>query len=768
MVRLLLIISLCLVACFARADEAPIPRQIIAFYDSHEESTVRFSLTHRFLEMPANHLGYNIQFHDISKPLPELKDDVRGIILWFYGNMRVPDVSAYLDWLLAAQKAGRKIIIMESAGISPKQLEIPGAAQKYQALMTGLGISDDMDWNPLTYDATVQYKDTSMVEFERQYPPSLPAFSSTHLLSGKGISYLKVAPGKGLEPVDLVVTSPGGGFVAPEYAIYMVSNDRATNPEKDSELVQWYINPFLLLSRALDVPAAPIPDVTTLDGRRIFYSHIDGDGWNSLTEVSQYREKQMLSSEVLYHEILVPYSDFVFNVGLITGDIDPDCYAVGQSERVAREIFALPNVEPTSHTYSHPLFWRFFSDYTPEKEAPYLDRYPPRPSSQTSIYSEMGSYFDNPIHTNHYAKRNPRTAIPLGRADESDKEALSKDFDTPRSYVCGAYNLHQEIEGSIDMVNAVSPLGKKAVLVQWSGNTSPYEEALAVTRKAGLLNINGGDSRFDREYPSYGWVAPIGLQVGKERQIYSSNSNENTYTNLWTGRFFGFSLLQTTVVNTESPIRISPFNLYFHIYSAQKNASLKALKQNLEYARSQPLIKITASQYARIAESFYTMQIIPEGSLVWRVENRGFLNTIRMDNADNLSVDINHSNGILGFKHYQGSMYISLDSSVDKPVITLINNDMTDTSPQPPYLIESSWQIKDLHGVKNLLTFVAQGYGKGEMIWQSLPDDHFRFLITRGDEILFEGAVTADKDGVLKMDFDNVNAIEPVNVTLKK
>ena len=47
--------------------------------------------------------------------------------------------------------------------------------------------------------------------------------------------------------------------------------------------------------------------------------------------------------------------------------------------------------------------------------------------------------------------------------------------------------------------------------------------------------MNGGDLRFDSEYSSVAYVAPLARTVGREHQIYSVNSNENTYTNGWTG-----------------------------------------------------------------------------------------------------------------------------------------------------------------------------------------------------------------------------------------
>ncbi len=40
----------------------------------------------------------------------------------------------------------------------------------------------------------------------------------------------------------------------------------------------------------------PVPDVTTHSGRRMYYSHIDGDGWRNVTLVKPYKKDKAYSS----------------------------------------------------------------------------------------------------------------------------------------------------------------------------------------------------------------------------------------------------------------------------------------------------------------------------------------------------------------------------------------------------------------------------------------------------------------------------------------
>lgn len=756
----------------AWAEEKAQPRILAALYDSEENATVRPTRMHRFLEMPANYLGFDIRYFDIRKPLPVLGDEVKGIVLWFSPGYSVPHAEPYLDWLDAQTGTGKKLLILENAGIGDVPRRQEAIMQHYNRILARIGVQDANAWNAVTYRAHVEQIDPQLAGFERQIGPVLPPFGDTRLIPGKATSHLRVMARirEEEEPVDLITTSPQGGYVAEGYAVFEVVE------EDESKIVQWFINPFAFLQRSLDMGQIPIPDITTLNGRRIFYGHIDGDGWNNLCEITHYAEHQTTAAEVVKKEILESYRDFAFTVAPIIADLDPSCYGLPESEKIARDIFALPNVEPASHTHSHPLFWHYFANYTPRKEEPLLSRYPEKPKNKASMMEDIKDKTTGDWKAGAVADNSPHMLSPQITGSEEEKSFLDTTvytrYETPRSYACTPFSLDQEIVGSIERIDGLLPPGKKAKLIQWSGDTSPFEEALKKTREAGLLNINGGDSRFDNEYPSYASVAPIGLQMGSERQIYSSNSNENTYTNLWTGRFFGFRYLQKTVENTESPLRVRPFNLYFHMYSGQKLASLNAVRENLDYARTQKLIPITASHYAAIANGFYSARIIALENGAWKIAHRGAINTLRFDQATGLGVDFDGSSGVWGQYYINNSLYIALDPEAQEPVVRLKknmnpNNLMVESR---PYLVDSRWEIKSLHISENLLTIQTLGYGKGEMSW--IMPKSGNYLITASDantpHPVFETQATAGQDGKLSFVIDVASPPVPLTVTIEK
>src|SRR4029453_5395461 len=98
---------------------------------------------------------------------------------------------------------------------------------------------------------------------------------------------------------------------------------------------------------------------------------------------------------------------------------------------------------------------------------------------------------------------------------------------------------------------------------------------LSILARLGVPNINGGDTMLDREWPSYTRVAPLMRPVGSHWQNYTSASNENVYTNLWKGPFYGFRNVLETFRRTEHPRRVTPVNVYYHYYSAERVAGLR-------------------------------------------------------------------------------------------------------------------------------------------------------------------------------------------------
>ena len=347
---------------------------------------------------------------------------------------------------------------------------------------------------------------------------------------------------------------------------------------------------------------------------------------------------------------------------------------------------------------------------------------------------------------------------------EAGKPTLRRGHSRLRSYSLYPFRIEQEVAGSIAFLSQLLPPGKRVEVLQWSGTTLVPESVLEAARQAGVRNINGGDTRFDPEFDSYAWVAPLGRQAGGQRQVYSSESNEDTYTNLWNERYFGFRYLRGTLHHTETPMRIKPFNLYYHMYSGEKQASLDAVLSNLRYARSLELAPLATSQYCAIVEGFHAATITQLGPRRWRIENRDGLDTLRFDHADGERVDFAASAGVIGQRYMQGSLYVALDAAERDPIIALAAIQRPGVFSRP-YLIESRWQIHNVRAAPGRCEFQARGFGPGEMEWQVAPGRTYEIQVIDNHGLVESGSAAANREGTLRFTIAH-SALQTLSVRL--
>lgn len=707
------------------AAEQLVKRVVVGLFNSADEGTLRRSRLHRLAEMPLNHLGIVMIPHDVKRGLPseEMMRDALGIVTWF-SYIAFEDSASYLAWLDAQMERGKKLVILDHTGVDPGQLDGVIARNTFDRVLGRLGLRWEREWVQLTYASRIVDADPGMVGFERKIPPILAPYHRLSLIPGRARSHLAVRRVGRSETDQLVVTGPSGGYAGEDYA---------GSPPVDEW--SWYINPFEFFRAALDTDAIPKPDTTTLVGRHIYYSHIDGDGWHNVSSAEAYRGKQKTSAEVHYEQILLKYPDLPVTVGPITGDLDTTWYGDESARKLARQIFELPHVEAGSHTHSHPFAWGFFRNPDPRREEPFLKLYPPRPG-----------------HTQRDSVWKKETLAAESSAPPPSDDEMSKQYQRPRSYAVKPFDLDVEIGGSIRRLAELLPSGKRVAIMQWSGDTSPFERAMELAAAAGVRNINGGDPRMDGVYRSYAQLSPIGLRVGRFWQVYSSGGNENIYTDNWRARFYGYRNLVETLRNGEIPIRVKPINVYYHFYIAEREDSLNSLRYVLDYAREQEIVPIATSHYAAIADGFYSARIVALGDDRWRIEKRDGLETVRFDRASLKSVDFERSEGVIGQRHHQGSLYVALDPEVERPIVALKAYDRPDRDPGAPvpYVISARWPIKGLERSDTGFAFHTQGFGKGEFAWKVPAGGRFVVEVDDGSR---KERITAIADAEGRLEF---------------
>ena len=341
----------------------PVKREILALYDGRYESQPHLTRIHRFAEMPLNWLGFKVAYHDVRQPMPEMAEiqRYRGILTWFLEPMRNAEQVA--RWLDRATQTSLRYVVVGEIAPGADLTAIPTLQRIYARLgLEFTGGSDD-----LGFTARVVGKDDVMLGFERPLDRILTAFPFLVAKPNEATSHLKLSCSRHGKTItsDVITTSAKGAAAVYDFTIfYETTTDRS----------RWIVNPFLLFKRGFGDERFPIPDVTTLAGRRMYFSHIDGDGWNNLTEVEPYRARQLTAAEVIAEHAIAAYPDLPVSVGLIAGDALPLFAGTTASRRVARRLFAMPQVEVASHTHTHPFNWGFFERYDRSAELAMIDK----------------------------------------------------------------------------------------------------------------------------------------------------------------------------------------------------------------------------------------------------------------------------------------------------------------------------------------------------------------------------------------------------------
>jgi hypothetical protein len=564
----------------------------------------------QYAEMPLNYLGYVLDYVDVTKRLPDDGEMAKydAIITWF-GDNTMKGAPDYGRWITRQLAKGKKLIAIGEFGfdldehLKPIPQEI--LDQFFKAFSIAMDPGDTTD-SPLLIE--VVSNDPAMTEFERSLKGELTNFTKISVTDGGAKVYLRLRRKDTRATADAVFVHAKGAFVLPGYAYYLNAADFQT---------RWRIDPFRFFAAALGA-AFPKPDVTTLNGMRLFFSHIDGDGFANRSLI----DREQTCAALTYEKILTKYR-LPISASIIVGTI---LRAQGEEREhlisLAKKIFALPNVEAASHGWSHPLVW---------------------------------------------ASDHRKLAIKL------------KGF---------VYSPESEIGNSIRYINDnLMPRGKQTNLFFWTGDCLPDAEALEYVHRHGIQAMNGGDTRFDNAYPSYTYVSPLFRHLGGLLQDYAADSNEVTYTNIWTGPFYGFRYAIETYERTEAPLRVKPIDIYYHFFSMERESSYAALKQVYDWALPQEIAPVFASEYLRSLRGFVTTRIERMAPDRWIVSDNGDLRTVRFDVSDRY-VNMQASKGVLGCVRHQGALYVHLDNGRRSEIA------LASSRPAIPYLVKANGMVR--------------------------------------------------------------------------
>jgi len=626
-----------------------VPRKILFLYDS-EETRLSSHKIHHFLAMPLEYLGYIPDYWDISKGLPNylLKGRYAGIVTWLSSNNSSRD-QPLSEWVLEQVQQKLPIVFM-------------GHYPLFQNIQLTKSLGLDYLKQKLTAPLKLEVL-SKHLGFEAK--PVLRQVGLPLINSKKGQPWLRINGSKNKQITPVFISEWGGVALNP----YILQNIPALGD--DDEYSRWIINPFEFLKEALHLKTIPVPDATTENGNRILTSHIDGDGFNNKSQLPGNR----YSSEIILEEFLKP-TPLPHTVSIVEAEIGKEGINPKLSQTlqpIARNIFKLSNVEIASHSYSHPFNWSMAVKNT---------------GNTTIKKKNSAKHILKPGHT--YTEMN-KTAY---KAEDGYYHLPISDY---------SFNTEREIKGSIDYIDKnLAPRGKNTKIFLWSGDSLPNEEALAWTEKLQIANMNGGKTIIRQGINSITNISASGLAKGDFFQPYAPIQNENVYTNDWTGPFYGYQRVIETFKLTDQPKRLKPISLYYHFYSGERQASLRALHRVYDWTLKQETLPMWLSEYIPRIHAFRSAvyEQIENG---WRIYQAKNLHTLRITEQVK-QLDIVNSKGVVGYRKLSQGHYLALNGD---NVVTLRFNKRPTTS---PYLIKSNSRIRYWKNNKNSIDFRLTGH----------------------------------------------------------
>jgi len=550
---------------YGESSKNAVKREILTLIDESTKDRIELG-AHQNGALPLEYAGYIQKLYDVSShPLPNINEmsQYGGVVIWLTHNYKDPE--ELIAWIKELELRGIKVVFAGDFAIDDI------------SLLEDLGIR--VSNYPSSAKNTLVSQDKMM-----GYEIDISLSSIGHYLMLEKGKPLVILENEKHQKSTLAAITPWGG--------YAIESAFMTNISEDNI---WVINPFKFFIKALRLKKIVVPDTTTEYGKRILFSHVDGDGIMNKVEWNN----KLYAGDTILSDILkkykIPISISV--IGAEFGDNGLYPKIAPQLQKIVKGFYKVPNVEPATHTFTHPFFWGKIKN------------------------------------------------------DNLDEKYRLK----PKGY---KFSLKHELVDTLSNLRKnYVPRSKKNFkkMVFWSGDCAPTEEILAYTYKHGILNFNGGDTYISNTHPWLSYVAPLGLGRGEYYQIYTGQQNENMYTEEWLGPFWGFKRVIQTFKLTNTPKRLKPMDIYYHLYSGSKRASLNALKYVYDWSIKQDVFPLYTSKYIPKVMDYYTVSMARDND-TFLLKGMRDLKTIRVEDK-NRKLDFQNSQNVLGFNHFENHTY---------------------------------------------------------------------------------------------------------------
>lgn len=596
----------------------PVCRRILALASrlSSDRGSTQDDAIRDMLELPLEHLGMSVEPIDAtSERAPEVDwTGVSAVMTAFhYGDECAPWVWDVLEH--ARSRGGIRFLHVGEFG------PLSNDRARLGAWLAAFGLEDRDGWVGDPVQIEVLPVEGCETAYEGRQSFRIAHFGPRSNVETNRV-WLCTKDRRSRDERAPIVTGPWGGLALLPWAFTPggVHADR-----------RWHVDPFAFFIEALGIGGVPCADPNVFCGRRAFFFHVDGDGFESVSTVRSRGSAGAICGEVFRDEILERY-DLPMSLSIIvaslTEELEPE--APTHAMEVARQLFASDKVEIASHSMLHPLDWR-------RRWSPAM---PPR---------------------------------------------VVNWYDGIRGY---RHDMVAEVRESVRFVDRyLVPPGKHCALMFWSGAANPDEASLAAADELGVLNINGGVARWDDLNDSVGFVNPRGRAVGDRFQVYCGAPNENVFDGFFSSMPGAFAHVDRTIDNCGKRRILKPANVYAHFYSVERPARLRALQGLLDrWGRTADTAPVLTSDYVRAVLAVRNRCKVLRITGGWQFEGFDACRTVRIE-GDDRAIDWHQSPGVVGERRIGLARYVTLGAS-EATIVFAVSEE---NSSQPaPHLIEAN------------------------------------------------------------------------------
>ena len=176
----------------------------------------------------------------------------------------------------------------------------------------------------------------------------------------------------------------------------------------------------------------------------------------------------------------------------------------------------------------------------------------------------------------------------------------------------------------------------------------------------------------------------------------------------------GLHARAASVNRSNTPWPTAPDTLMVRAHDLLNASVRETIITALHNDRENDRAHLDAARYAAWLRGAADVRFKPDGPQTWHVQNRGALNTVRFDAAEDWILDLPHSKGVLGASQIASALFVALDPAERTPVIALKPGKATALHAAPPMaeVVEAGPFLADLHRDGCKTTVMATGAGR--------------------------------------------------------